>query len=169
MKKIGWENGTLVSKAKVSIGGNIYDVEPEQYEGNTPLSAENLKKMEDNMEEGIEEVKKIATKKVLWENISSLTTFNAQNITLSSGEYDYLIIYAYRNYAGSAKKSLSVVVERNKSIEINYCDYFDGRTRAWSRLIEIGDGVNISIGNATIEGSTSNNVLIPYKIIGCKY
>lgn len=56
MKRIGWENGVLVSKGKVSIGGNIYEVEPEQYEGNTPLSAENLKKMEDNMEEAVAEV-----------------------------------------------------------------------------------------------------------------
>lgn len=56
MKRIGWENGVLVSKAKVNIGGSTYDVEPEQYEGNTPLSAENLKKMEDNMEEGLNEV-----------------------------------------------------------------------------------------------------------------
>lgn len=56
MKKIGWENGTLVSKGKVSMGGNIYEVEPEQYEGNTPLSAENLKKMENNIEEAIAEV-----------------------------------------------------------------------------------------------------------------
>lgn len=53
MERIGWENGTLVSKGKVNIGGNIYEVEAEQYEGNTPLSAENLKKMEDNMEEAI--------------------------------------------------------------------------------------------------------------------
>lgn len=59
MKRIGWENGVLVSKAKVSIGGTVYDVEPEQYEGNTPLSAENLKQMEDNMEEAIDE--KIST------------------------------------------------------------------------------------------------------------
>lgn len=53
MKKIGWENGTLVSKGKVTISGNVYEVEPEQYEGKTPLSAENLKKMEDNIEESI--------------------------------------------------------------------------------------------------------------------
>lgn len=56
MKKIGWENGILISKAKVTIAGNIYDVEPEQYEGNTPLSAENLKKMENNIEEEISRI-----------------------------------------------------------------------------------------------------------------
>lgn len=108
-------------------------------------------------------------KKILWENTNSLNSFDMQNITLSSGEYDYLIIYVYRNYAGNNKKSISAIVEKNKSVEINYCDYFDGRTRAWSRLIEISNNINVNIGNATIEGSTTNNTLVPYKIVGCKY
>ena len=50
LKRIGWEDGTLVSKAKVEVSGQIYDVEPEQYTGTTPLSAANLKEMEDNTE-----------------------------------------------------------------------------------------------------------------------
>ena len=53
LKRIGWKNGNLVSKATVTIGENIYEVEPEQYSGETPLSAENLKKMEDNTEEAM--------------------------------------------------------------------------------------------------------------------
>lgn len=44
LKKIGWKNGTLVNKASVTINGIVYEVEPEQYSGETPLSAENLKK-----------------------------------------------------------------------------------------------------------------------------
>lgn len=47
MAKFNWQNGTLVSKAKVEIGGQIYDVEPEQYSGQTPLSAENLNAMQE--------------------------------------------------------------------------------------------------------------------------
>lgn len=49
IKRIGWENGRLVSKAKVQVDGIIYEVEPEQYEGATPLTAENLIAMEDNV------------------------------------------------------------------------------------------------------------------------
>lgn len=56
MNKINWQNGTLVSPAKVEIGGVIYEVTPEQYSGNTPLSAENLNQMQDNIEEAIPEV-----------------------------------------------------------------------------------------------------------------
>lgn len=56
MKKIKFENGTLVSNAKVEIGGTIYDVTPEQYEGTTPLSASNMNAIQDNAEEAIKEV-----------------------------------------------------------------------------------------------------------------
>lgn len=56
MNKINWQNGALVSPAKVEIGGVIYEVTPEQYSGNTPLSAENLNQMQDNIEKAIPEV-----------------------------------------------------------------------------------------------------------------
>ena len=56
LSKIGWQNGTLVSKAKVEINGTIYEVEPEEYSGSTPLSAENLRQMETNTENAINEV-----------------------------------------------------------------------------------------------------------------
>jgi hypothetical protein len=53
--KIGWEDGTLVSKAKVQIDGVIHEVEPEEYSGTTPLSSQNLKQMEKNTEKAINE------------------------------------------------------------------------------------------------------------------
>lgn len=49
MPKFNWQNGTLVSKAKVEIDGKIYEVEPEQYSGQTPLSAENFIAMQDGL------------------------------------------------------------------------------------------------------------------------
>ena len=54
MAKFEWQNGTLVSKAKVEIDGNIYEVEPEQYTGTTPLTAENLNQMQDGIYEDID-------------------------------------------------------------------------------------------------------------------
>lgn len=56
MKKIKFENGTLVSNAKVEVGGIIHDVTPEQYEGTTPLSASNMNAIQDNTEEAINEI-----------------------------------------------------------------------------------------------------------------
>lgn len=52
LTRIGWENGTLVESAKVLSDGTIQEA---QYDCNTPLSAENLTKMEDNIENFVEE------------------------------------------------------------------------------------------------------------------
>ena len=53
MDLINFQNGTLVIKAKVTINGVVYDVEPEVYEGQTPLSAEILNEMQELLIEGI--------------------------------------------------------------------------------------------------------------------
>lgn len=55
MAKFTWQDGVLVSKAKVEIGGTIYEVDPEEYSGTTPLSANNLNAMQDGIYEDINE------------------------------------------------------------------------------------------------------------------
>lgn len=57
MAKFTWQDGTLVSKAKVEINGTIYEVDPEEYSGATPLSASNLNSMQDGIYEDIDEIK----------------------------------------------------------------------------------------------------------------
>lgn len=52
-----FENGTLVQKATVEIDGNVYEVEPAQYEGTTPLSANNLNRLQNNLYDYIDEKK----------------------------------------------------------------------------------------------------------------
>ena len=109
LQRVGWENGTLVEPAKV-LSDNT--VQPAQYEGTTPLSAANLKKMEDNTEDFVNEqvgdlnslnttdkssavgaINEVIGRglKKLWENSNTNADFASQNITLSSGDYDYLI------------------------------------------------------------------------------
>lgn len=69
MAKFIWQDGTLVSKAKVEIGGTIYEVDPEEYSGTTPLSASNLNAMQDGIYEDIDEAK---------EEIENKTTYSTQ-------------------------------------------------------------------------------------------
>ena len=52
-----FQNGTLVQKATVEIDGNVYEVEPAQYEGTTPLSAYNLNRLQDNLYDYVDEKK----------------------------------------------------------------------------------------------------------------
>lgn len=61
MGKFTWENGTLISNAKVRIGGIDYEVEPEQYSGTTPLSANNLNAMQDGIYEDIGNISNLQT------------------------------------------------------------------------------------------------------------
>lgn len=51
MIKIPFEDGTLVKEASVTIDGIEYQVTPTEYTGETPLSAYNMNKMQDNIEE----------------------------------------------------------------------------------------------------------------------
>lgn len=53
MKKKVFQNGTLKSKAYFMDGDVKQEVEEAVYEGTTPLSAENLNGMQDNIEEEI--------------------------------------------------------------------------------------------------------------------
>lgn len=56
MKKKTFQNGTLKSKAYFMNGDVKQEVEEAVYEGTTPLSAENLNDMQDNIEEEINSV-----------------------------------------------------------------------------------------------------------------
>lgn len=83
MKKINFKNGTLLSKAKVTINGTIYEVEPEEYEGETPLSAEILNEAQNNIENSINGKKILVTTS----NISQNTNYTVpQKYCVGKGE-----------------------------------------------------------------------------------
>lgn len=58
MEKILFENGTKVADGYVEIDGINYNTVQPQYVGETPLNAENLNQMQDNIEEAIGEILK---------------------------------------------------------------------------------------------------------------
>lgn len=53
MKKIQFEDGTKTQEAYVTIDGQNHEVTPAVWTGKTPLKAQNLNKMQDNIEEAI--------------------------------------------------------------------------------------------------------------------
>lgn len=53
MKKIPFEDGTKTQEAYVPISGQNYEVVPAVWTGPVPMSAFNLNKMQDNIEEAI--------------------------------------------------------------------------------------------------------------------
>ena len=70
MNKITFADGTKIQEAYVTIDGQNHNVTPAVWSGTVPLSAQNLNKMQDNIEEAIEE----ATADV--ENIVKVSTQN---------------------------------------------------------------------------------------------
>lgn len=56
MQKINFEDGQLVKKGYVEIDGTQYPTEEAEYDGATPLSAHILNKMQDNIEEAIDNI-----------------------------------------------------------------------------------------------------------------
>ena len=53
MEKIPFEDGTKTQEAYVTIDGQNYQVTPAMWQGTTPLKAQNLNQMQDNIEEAI--------------------------------------------------------------------------------------------------------------------
>ena len=54
MQKINFQDGTLVSPAKVTIDGTEHQVTPAQRSGTTPLSAYTMNLLQNNIEEEID-------------------------------------------------------------------------------------------------------------------
>ena len=60
-----------------------------EWNENIPVTANNLNEMQNIINDNITDS---ITPTVLWQNPNPLTTFDPQNITLSSGDYNYLEI-----------------------------------------------------------------------------
>lgn len=79
MKKIPFEDGTKTQEAYITIDEQNYQVTPAVWNGTVPLSAQNLNKMQDNIEEAI---------KIQRASVTLESTVNANtNYTLPSGMY----------------------------------------------------------------------------------
>ena len=61
MNKIPFEDGTKTQEAYVTINEQNYPVTPAVWQGTTPLKAQNLNKMQDNIEEAINIQRAIVT------------------------------------------------------------------------------------------------------------
>lgn len=70
MIKIHFENGELIAAGYVKVNNITYTVVEAEYSGETPLSAENLNQMQDNIEKAIEEEKEYRYKITLETDIA---------------------------------------------------------------------------------------------------
>lgn len=68
--KINWENGTIRQEGYVTIDGVQYQTVQPEYEGNTPINADNL----NHMDEGIKQLSDAEVKKAVYTVTISPTT-----------------------------------------------------------------------------------------------
>jgi hypothetical protein len=104
--------------------------------------------------------------KKLWENSAPSASFNAQNITLASDDYDYLLWRFRYDYSGSFIIP-PVIVKKGENV---FCSYVAGTSTLVSRTRSASyqSDTVYSIDNATQGTGTNNNVVIPIDVYGIK-
>lgn len=118
---IVFNNGTLVSSAKVEVDGVIYDVSPAQYEGTTPLSANNLNQLQTNLYDYVdEETNNVKSKYTqLW---TGHTNSGTQVLNDSIENYDFILVVAR---GGGYTRGTTL-------IPVSLIEYGSGDTTPWS-------------------------------------
>lgn len=112
MEKINFEDGQLTKKGYVVIDGKEYLTNEPEYDGATPLSAYVLNKLQDNIEEGIN-------------NIQALPTGGTKGQVLTKqsetdGDANWEYIEANEVYIGKteeAPSSAKIIVEEDDFVE----------------------------------------------------
>lgn len=104
--------------------------------------------------------------KLLWENLSPNAAFVAQTITLSSDDYDALLIF-YK-YSYNANRCMSDMILKGFEGFLNISTYQGGQIHSFYRSIKFVNDISLVIENASDSGSANNNNVIPLKIYGIK-
>lgn len=115
MTKIPFQDGTKTQEAYVTVDGQNYNVTPAVWSGTTPLKAQNLNLMQDNIEDAIEEVKAVATTtsnglmskedKTKLDSLEKTEDSGWQNLGYGSG-YESPRIWFYSTVSKNRKSSI---------------------------------------------------------------
>lgn len=168
MAKFTWQDGTLVSKAKVEIGGTIYEVDPEEYSGATPLSASNLNAMQDGIYKDIDN-KQLAPD-ILYSN--SVGTTGDITLSKNADNYSYKEIF----FAKDGNEN-SVKISGNKaSLIAHYTNSVNNTTYINFKNITIS-GTSLTVdsyqewhniwGSSNVIAGNTNGISI-IKVLGYK-
>lgn len=100
--------------------------------------------------------------KILWTNSNPNTAFSAQNVTLSSSDFDfYEIIYKQANDVDRTFNS-GLILENTGTI-LNF-----NTTSLYFRVVSANSKTSIHFDNGQVGSGASSNAVIPLYIIGYK-
>ena len=116
--------------------------------------------------------------KLLWENTNPTASFEAQDVTLNSTDYDYLVAVCSQSVNSEVTISSSMAEKGERALVLTVSNsgssqgyILDRRTRS-AAVSEDGGTVTFANGSRLISGSastTDNSLLIPLRIIGYCY
>ena len=157
MAKFTWQDGTLVSKAKVEIDGTIYEVDPEEYSGATPLSANNLNAMQDGIYDDIGDLSNLnATNKTNIVNALNSLTTHTVNERVVGKWYDGNTLYEQCVEIGN--------LTNNAIKDVDLTTYgIDGNlVKKWEMYAQSSDGFKIDLSSSymNMAGATQARALI---------
>jgi Zn-dependent M16 (insulinase) family peptidase len=142
-----FSNGILLQKAQVEIDGTTYDVEPAQYDGTTPLSANNLNLLQTRLYDYIDEQGTEKTQEIN-DAISTLTNnvYVKNNFAILTGNINVQQQSPTNRYFGSKTFNYPTGFSKNNSIVI-------------SCMISSGNNLDTPMG-ITSNGYVSSTLII---------
>ena len=145
-------------KAKVEVGGTIYDVEPAQYEGTTPLSAQNLNQIQANVESAISELtEEVRQKKIqiteLYGNRDIEISHNMEkkiNLTDDWTKYDVCIVITRGDY--NHYNSIIFIKGYNRAYDIHIGAEQSGYYATGYAVFDTNTAITVKCENAKGKG-----------------
>lgn len=128
MDKIPFEDGTLVKEAYVIINGEEHEVIPEEYTGETPLSAHNLNKMQDNIEKSINEEALIKYLEIQGNSIQKTRSGKNKFIPLQDGNNSGIAITKNEDGTYNITGTATANIEHVAFVDLDESEIENGET-----------------------------------------
>lgn len=106
------------------------------------------------------------TGQILWTNSSPTSTFEAQTIILSSGDYDFYEIYCTYNGSTASQYANGFRTIKGKGLIISESGY--GTNLSVRRKVDYTDATHLLISSAYGGTNIDNGYLVPIYVIGYK-
>lgn len=109
--------------------------------------------------------------KLLWENSDPSSNFEAQRISLSSADYDLLLLIALNVKITSSephRQALSVISPKGQGFMLSWSAYGNNQVYSRVRQFYYVDDTHIDVGDNQQNGTNNNTDAIPYRIYGIK-
>jgi hypothetical protein len=102
----------------------------------------------------------------LWENPSPTSSFAAQNITLSSDDYD-MLMYVFKVDANTTR-CCSEITMKGFGTTLSIAEFNNTSSSSRTRYINYTSDTVFNVSDGYINGTKNNSIIIPYQIYGIK-